>query len=188
MIARHPHALYNLELKGENTAESLLRAFKSIENKVSYDRFVLSSFNHDDLARARSLNKAFPLAVLYEPSNTVGCPMYSWNPDSTAAYVPFSLEHLRSDTIRSIKPDYFNLNEYDLRPEILRAIQEAYPHARVMVWWWYSEPEPFKNQRLIHTLHQLYHEGLWDMLAAIISDYPAQMIAMLEKEFAPYAA
>ncbi len=185
MIAHYPEAIFNLELKGENTAETLIRSFGTLP---AHDRFVLSSFNHDDLLLARRMNPAFPLAVLYEPSNTFGCPMYSWNPSSTAAYVPFSVEHLHSKTIRAIKPDYFNLNEYDLRPEILKAIREVYPQAKVMIWWWYTEPEPQRNQCLIHTLQQLIHENLLDMLAAIISDYPAQMRAMLNKEFGSYVA
>lgn len=179
MMKIHPMALFNLELKGENTALSLLKALSQYEFIES--SCILTSFNHPDLLKARESNTSLPLGALYEPSNTQPCPMYTWS-DNKALYTPFSLADIKSPLMRDIQPDYFSINEYDLRPEILLAIKDIYPQARVLVWWWYKEPEPKENKRLLHTLEQLDREKLGDTLAAIISDYPADMTKTL-KEF-----
>ena len=180
MAKHHPEALFNLELKGENSIGSLLEAFSRHQAALTpAPQCVLTSFNHPDLLKAREMGVTLPLGALYEPSNTQACPMYTWSSNQTQ-YTPFSLDHIKSPFMRAINLEYFSLNEYDLRPETLLAIRDIYPQARVLVWWWYKEPAPKENMRLWHTLEQLRRENLDDMLTAIITDYPADMMQTLK--------
>lgn len=174
LIASAPDKLINLELKAPYSG-------KAVASKISRrDNLFLSSFNHLELTLVREQSDV-PIGVLYEPSNVAGAPMYSWLPSEPARYIPFSIEHIRSSRIRALKPDYIGLNEYDLRPDVLAAILDIHPDVLFYIWYWYTETEPERNNRLIQTLYQLARENLLDKMVAIVTDYPSAMKTLFQK-------
>ncbi|HNQ91617.1 MAG TPA: glycerophosphodiester phosphodiesterase family protein [Alphaproteobacteria bacterium] len=177
LIRQHPDKIANIELKVPNSGCKIIKQIPDMDN------YFISSFNHSELLRVRESCPKTKLGALFEPSNTAGCKMYPWDQNCTDDYIPFSPDAVRSDILRQINPNYFHINEYDLRPEIVRDIVTLYPNSKIVIWWYFPEPPPERNTNLIHKLHHLHREGLWESLHAIISDYPAAMKKMIEKQF-----
>lgn len=183
--AKSENALFDLELKGAGTALPVVKTLqKAQQNGQSLPDILITSFNHPELQIVRDNMPECKIGMLYEPSNTKGCAMYPWLPEeNTAFFTPFALDCLTSPEALALRPDYFCLNEYDLRPDVLSAIRKHHPQAGVYIWWWYEETPPAQNERLVQTMRQLERAGLLDMLTGIITDYPAEMQKTLHKEF-----
>lgn len=69
-LVKETKILVNIELKGANTAQGVLDLIdkQGFSEESIRDRFVISSFNWDELKRIRSLNKNIPIAVLTDTS------------------------------------------------------------------------------------------------------------------------
>ncbi len=183
LIKKYPNKIYNIELKAPNSGCFMIE--RMIEKGISFDvgNIFFSSFNHAEIL---SIRKRFPhikLDTLFEPSNTNGCNMYPWFPHNASLYTPFSLENINNPIIRDINPEFFGLNEYDVRADVLSEIRKLYPTTKIYTWWYFSEPPPRENKRFIHTIKHLHRAGLLDMLAGVITDYPSEMTKMFEENF-----
>ncbi len=184
LIKKYPNKTYNIELKAPHSGclmiERMIEKGIILDNK---DNIFFSSFNHEEILRIRTRFPNIKIDTLFEPSNTNGCPMYSWFPNESALYTPFTLEAIKTKIIRDINPDFFGLNEYDVRVDILTEIKKLYPTAKIYTWWYFPESPPDENKRFIYTMKHLQEAGLLDMLAGIITDYPLKMTKMLQENF-----
>lgn len=178
LVRKYPDKLFDIELKASDTG---IKTAKELEGCNNY---FFTSFNFPELLRIRNTAPSVPLGVLLEASNTKGCPMYPWLENGGEGYyTPLTSDAINADIIKDINPEYFAINEYDFRPEIIREILGSYPTTKIIIWWYFKTPHPSEDDRLIHTLYQMQREGLWDKLAAIISGHPAEMKQMITKEF-----
>jgi len=174
--------IVNLEIKAAGALAASLEKIKAAEERrlIRPGMFFFSSFNHVELLKARQAFPGLPIGMLYEPGNTQKTPMYPWLQSEDGDYTPFSLERLTDSIFSDINPRYICLNEYDLNPHIVKAIHDHDAKLKIFVWWYYSEGEPANNTRLFNTLYYLDKAGLGDIVAGVITDYPAQMKKQFE--------
>ncbi|MFA7275384.1 MAG: glycerophosphodiester phosphodiesterase family protein [Pseudobdellovibrionaceae bacterium] len=183
LVKTNPEKFFNIELKASHSGHIIIERFKQENIILNNDHIFFSSFNHLELSRIRTRYPDVKIGVLYEPGNTKQCPMYPWFDHDPALYIPFSLQHAQTAEIKDLNPDFFCLNEYDVGVDTLFALRGQYPKSKIYVWWYFTEPPPQENTRFIHTLKHLQRENLLDMLAGIITDYPAAMHKMLGEIF-----
>lgn len=179
--ARKPGFLFNIEIRAVGIFDPLVAAIRVGLGSAGLtpEQFVITSFDWPELAVGRALCPEARIGVLFEPSNLDSLPIYPGRGHEDRRFTPFDPRRLDDPLLGVIAPDFLCLNEYDLRPDSVRAIAARFPQARLMVWWYYDEPAPRENHRFFNTLRALEKDGLDRYIAAVITDHPRAMKTFL---------
>jgi hypothetical protein len=173
----------NVELKQKDTALPVLKTINEcLRNGVlEKDRFLISSFSFPELLAARRSGTDLDLGLILESSQVTATRMYPYRDDNDSFYIPFSRENLNGPQAREIKPVFYSINEYDLTAENLKIMEESCPGAKVLIWWYRTEPAPALNTGFLKKFRQLVETGHVSSLFAIITNFPTAMQAELLK-------
>lgn len=173
--------LFDIEIRAVDIATPLLSHIGQAvrDGKVTKDQISILSFDHPELAAVRARDPNFKICAHFDAGNFMRTPIYPGRGVDDRCFIPFSLSCLKDPLLKALNPDFIGLNEYDFRPDVVRAIAEAFPQTRLRIWWCYREPTPSENASLWNTLRALERMGLSDRVAAIITDYPRAMAKAL---------
>lgn len=101
----------NIELKGANTADrvNFIVSYYVREKGWALDRFLISSFNWDELREIRRLNPDIPIAILTEEDPIEAIPIAK-ELDAVAINPDFNL--LTNENVAQIKKEGFKINTW----------------------------------------------------------------------------
>jgi glycerophosphoryl diester phosphodiesterase len=179
LAAQHPGKTINIELKGENTVEAVVREINSAvaAGKIKKEQIVLSSFDHTAVARAKQLEPGIKCGLIFARLPSFDSRMFPWSGNKESRYVHFNRRALRSKRVRDIAPDFFILNGKMVTAKNVRLIRNRFPAAKIMFWM--TEPMPEKNAQLMNILTD---KRIAPAIEAVITDHPGEMVKILKSK------
>ena len=184
LTGQYPHRLIDIELKGHEVVEPVLRLVDEAveQGKIAREAVLLTSFNHPALLTVRKLRPEMPLGAIFVGEDEPTTSLFPWKPGSTGCYTSLTAEALKDKTLKTIKPDYFILPEEYLTKTTIEMVVSAYPSAKLMAWV-FTEKKNFNLNDLILRLEALQPMG---KVAAMLVDNPREFQEAWEhKQTAP---
>jgi glycerophosphoryl diester phosphodiesterase len=178
LAAQHPGKTINIELKGEDMVEAVLKEINSAVDagKIRKEQVILTSFNHPAIAKVKQLEPGLKTGLIFSRNPSIDPRMFPWSCNKESRYVHFNRHALRSKRVRDIAPDFFVLNAEAVTAKNVALIRKRFPAAKIM-FWMSDEPQPEKNEKL---MKMLADNRIAPVIEAVISDHPAEMAKMLK--------
>ena len=166
----------NLELKGPQVADPLLKGLNKTEHLAKHD-IIVSSFDHAQLAQVRELQPTMIIGALFAQPDQEVTKMHPWNHGSEGFYIPFQESYIaESTTLRAINPQFFNLEKSLATDAVIDRVLKYYPDS-AFIFWTMGEDDPELNHDWLRALTGLRHR---DKVYAVISDYPRKTKKLLQ--------
>jgi glycerophosphoryl diester phosphodiesterase len=177
LAAKHPGKTFNIELKGHNSAEPVLKEIaKAIKSgKVKKEQIIISSFDHHAIAKARALAPELKYGLICSQGDRRSR-IYPWTDNKESRYSPFNDKTFKGKQAQAAKPDFFVITARNYSLKNLRKMKKAFPDAKIMIW---SSRRP-GHDRLLEK--RLKNKEMAAQIDTIISDFPGKMVEHLKKK------
>jgi len=175
MVKQQQGKIINIELKGHNVLEPVLREIRT--SGIPADQVLLSSFNHPSLVQLRQLAPEYHAGALFVSTTTPTAPLFPWYAGSTGAYTTFTDENLASPLLLDIQPDYMIIPDTELSSAAADMVMRHTPQAKLVAWV-FTEKGGIGTEHLFDLTRQLGQTG---QLAALIIDRPQEYAARLHQ-------
>ena len=174
LFVDRPDKLFNIELKGAGAAEAVIPLLASAlwGGRIARSSLLVSSFNHGALRAVRHQLPEVPIGALFVAPDQPPTPLFPWDPQSGACYLPLNRESLAEPTLAALAPDFVVIPDSALTPETVEDVVAVLPKARIVAWV-FTERREVEGSSLPGRLG----EGISpDRLAALIVDDPARAL------------
>jgi glycerophosphoryl diester phosphodiesterase len=185
MASEYPDRVINLELKGPNTNDAAITAVdKAVEKGlIKPEQIIFSSFNLPALRDLREkVGSKYKIGALLSLKTQTKTAIFPDWPDAPqdAFYTPFKLEEdiMENEDLRAIQPDYFNLEYKTLSDEGVKAIDQFYPNAKIILWP-AGEPLPEEDNYVVDIIEKFASTG---KIYAVMSDFPELLQKALQEK------
>lgn len=178
LVAKYPGKILNIELKGYGAVEPVLAEINKAvaEGKIKKEQIILSSFDHQAVAKVRELDPAIKCGFIFSRNDLRDRRIYPWLEGVTNSYAPLKEETLTGKTATDTQPDYFVMTGGVLSAKGIGQIRTHFPNAKIIVW---STKRPAKDKVLAK---KLANPDIGPHIDTIISDFPGEMAALLKKK------
>lgn len=177
LAAKHPGKIFNIELKGNNSVEPVLKEIaKAIKSgKIKTEQIVITSFDHHAIAKARVLAPMFKYGLICSQGDRRSR-IYPWTDNKESRFAGFSDKTFKGKEAQIAQPDFFVVTARNFSLKGLRRMKKQFPKAKIMIW---SSRRP-GHDRLLEK--RLKNKEMAAEIDTIISDFPAKMVEHLKKK------
>jgi glycerophosphoryl diester phosphodiesterase len=177
LAAKHPGKIFNIELKGNNSVEPVLREIaKAIKSgKVKANQIVISSFDHHAIAKARVIAPQFKYGLICSQGDKRSR-IYPWTDNKDSRFAAFNDTTFKGKQAQIAQPDFFVVTARNCSLRNFRKMKKAFPDAKIMIW---SSRRP-GHDRLLEK--RLKNKEIAKEIDTIISDFPGKMVEHLKKK------
>jgi glycerophosphoryl diester phosphodiesterase len=172
--------IINIDLKAERSIKPVIEEIHSAvkDGLIKKDQIILSSFDHDQIAEAKSIDPSIKRGLIYYPYRIHSGRLYPKSKESFSRYKHLNLKNINSDHAKKADPDYFMFPiTKKLSATHALAVKQQFPRANLVLWSPRKEPLPEKNKALNQKLEDL---EIAPFVKAIITDHPKEMKAFLK--------
>jgi len=179
LVAGRKDKIINIELKAPNVVQTVISEIhKAIDDGlISKDQIILSSFDHAQIAEARSIDPSIKRGLIFWQDSVRPCRLYPDSSNDFATCNPVGISNIQSEQTRKAAPDFFILPVHGLKRKYAEVVHDTYPDARFIVWSTVGEPIPENNRKLNEKLDDPVIEPL---IEAVITDHPRKMKDFLD--------
>jgi glycerophosphoryl diester phosphodiesterase len=178
LAAKHPGCILNIELKGDASVGPVIDGIQAAvkAGHIKKEQVILTSFDHQSIRTVRRLDPAIKCGFIFARYSKGRTRIYPWSDDNQSRYAAFTKKAIDGKDARDVKPDYFVMTPGALNPKLLARMKKNFPDAQAMIW---TVRKPAKDKTLAR---KLANPAIAQHIAAVISDYPADMVSYLKKK------